>query len=482
MTDKNLVQVAPYVYEVPASYRQDMRVPARLYADEEVLAQAREDRSLEQLINTATLPGIVGRALAMPDVHQGYGFPIGGVVATAVEDGVISPGGVGYDINCGVRLLSSAIDVDALRPHLRRLLAAIDARVGSGVGASGSLRLKQKELRALLEEGAGWAVRQGYGTREDLEHTEDAGRMASAEAGAVSDRALERGLNQVGTLGSGNHFLEIDEITEVFDAETAAAFGLAQGRICVWIHCGSRGLGHQVCTDAVRAMQQATVKYGIRLPDRELAAAPFSSPEGQQYFAAMSAAANYAWANRQVIAHLIRQTYEDVLAGQVRNVHLPMVYDVCHNIAKVEAHEVDGRSRQVCVHRKGATRAFAAGRSELPPVYRHTGHPVLVPGDMGTGSYVLVGTEAAMRETFGSCCHGAGRVMSRSAARCKVSAQELRAELEEKGILVQAGSRAGLVEEAPGAYKDVDRVVNIVEKAGIARRVARTRPLGVIKG
>ncbi len=482
MSMEALVRVAPNVYEVPVSFRQDMRVAARLYADEEQLAQAEQDRSLEQLINVATLPGIVGRALAMPDMHQGYGFPIGGVAATSVDDGVISPGGVGYDINCGVRLLSSAIDSDEIRPHLRGLLAAIDARVSSGVGASGAVRLNQRDLRNVLENGSEWAVRQGYGSREDLEHTEDGGRLHGADAGAVSERALERGLNQVGTLGSGNHFLEIDEVSEVMDAQLATAFGLAAGRVCVWIHCGSRGLGHQVCTDAVRIMQQATGRYGIRLPDRELAAAPVQSSEGKRYMAAMNCAANYAWANRHVIAHLVRQVFEEVLAGKVRNVHLPTVYDVCHNIAKVETHWVDGRSQRLCVHRKGATRAFGPGRPELPEVFRNTGHPVLVPGNMGSGSFVLVGAEGAMRDTFGSCCHGAGRVMSRSEARRTVRADVLRAELEADGIIIRAGSGAGLTEEAPQAYKDLDRVVNVVERTGLARRVARTRPLGVIKG
>ncbi len=478
----DLVRVSEHVYEVPAGYRDDMRVPARVYADDYILEQAEGDRSLEQLVNVATLPGVVGQVLAMPDMHQGYGFPIGGVAATALPDGVISPGGVGYDINCGVRLLSAAIDAQDLRPHIPRLLAAIDARVGTGVGASGSLRLGEAELRRVLEEGAGWAVAKGYGTPEDLEHTEERGRMTSADANAVSARAQSRGRNQVGTLGAGNHFLEIDEVTEIYDQATANAFGLVRGRACVWIHCGSRGLGHQVCTDAVRVMQQATARYGIRLPDRELAAVPFDSPEGQQYFAAMSAAANYAWANRQVIAHLVRETFAEELGGKVPNTHLAMVYDVCHNIAKVETHEVGGSSRKLCVHRKGATRAFGPGRPELSAAFRHTGHPVLIPGDMGTGSYVLVGTEAAMQETFGSSCHGAGRVMSRSQARRSVRVDELRAELEREQIVIQAGSRAGLVEEAPQAYKDLDRVVNVVHEAGIARRVARTRPLGVIKG
>ena len=406
----DLVRVSEHVYEVPAGYRDDMRVPARVYADDYILEQAEGDRSLEQLVNVATLPGVVGQVLAMPDMHQGYGFPIGGVAATALPDGVISPGGVGYDINCGVRLLSAAIDAQDLRPHIPRLLAAIDARVGTGVGASGSLRLGEAELRRVLEEGAGWAVAKGYGTPEDLEHTEERGRMTSADANAVSARAQSRGRNQVGTLGAGNHFLEIDEVTEIYDQATANAFGLVRGRACVWIHCGSRGLGHQVCTDAVRVMQQATARYGIRLPDRELAAVPFDSPEGQQYFAAMSAAANYAWANRQVIAHLVRETFAEELGGKVPNTHLAMVYDVCHNIAKVKP---GGRSsRKLCVHRRelqaldravpSYRRPFATSRGLVPGLARfvragghrggHAGDVRLVVPRRGAGDEPLAGT------------------------------------------------------------------------------------------
>jgi len=481
-TRDDLVPVGPYVYEIERSYRDDMRVPARLYANEYVLSQVGEDRSLDQLVNITTLPGVVGRALAMPDVHQGYGFPIGGVAATALPDGLISPGGVGYDINCGVRLLVADIDADDVREHVRSLLMAMDNRVGTGVGTRGVLRLTRGELSRVLVEGAEWAVNRGYGTRHDLEHTEDGGRIDEADADAVSPRAMERGRGQLGTLGGGNHFLEIDEITEVFDERAADALGLAPGRVAVWIHCGSRGLGHQVCTDAVRAMQDAMGRYGIRLPDRELAGAPFESKEGRQYFRAMNAAANYAWANRQAITHLIREAFAEVLAGKVRSHDLTMVYDVCHNIAKVETHPVDGRPRKLCVHRKGATRAFGPGRPEVPAELRDIGQPVLIPGNMGTGSYVLVGTETAMKETFGSTCHGAGRVMSRAAARRLVSADELREQLAAEGILLRAGSRKGLVEEAPEAYKSLEEVVSVVHEAGLARRVARSRPLGVIKG
>ena len=473
---------SPLAWEIPSSYRDDMRVPARVYANEELLEASLEDRSLEQLINTATLPGIVKYALAMPDMHQGYGFPIGGVVATALPDGVISPGGVGYDINCGVRLLSTGIEAEALAPHMEDLMTALEARVASGVGASGGLRVNRDELTRVLERGAEWAVQSGYGTAEDARRTEESGRMRDADASAVSSRAMERGLDQIGTLGGGNHFLQVDRVGTVFDADVADAFGLREGDAVVWIHCGSRGLGHQVCTDYVREMQSAVKKYDIELPDRELVCAPFGSPEGQRYYQAMSAAANYAWANRQMIAHNVRRAFEEALPSPLRRAELRMVYDVCHNIAKVETQDVDGRQMELCVHRKGATRAFGPGRAEVPEAYRALGQPVLIPGDMAHGSYVLVGTEQAMTETFGSTAHGAGRVMSRTAARRKVRGQELRQRLESQQIVVRAGSMRGLAEEGPDAYKDLESVVGVVHDANIARRVARTLPMGVIKG
>ncbi len=478
----NLTPIEPFVYEVGKHLRPDMRVPARIYADDYILDMALNDKAVEQLVNTATLPGIVRYALAMPDVHQGYGFPIGGVAAMALPDGAISPGGVGFDINCGVRLLTSFIEVDAIRPHMDKLMTALFQNVPTGVGGEGDLRLSDKELRAVLDKGAAWAVSRGLGAPRDLEHTEDHGCMAAADSSAVSARALERGREQVGTLGSGNHFLEVDEVVEVYDQEIAAAFGLTRGRVCVWVHCGSRGLGHQICTDAVSAMQRSTGKYGFRVPDRELVSAPFESPEGRQYFAAMCCAANYAWANRQVITHNVRKSFDQVLAGIIQNRELSMLYDVCHNIAKVEHHVVNGDKVRLCVHRKGATRAFGPNLPEVPEPYRRLGQPVLIPGDMGTGSYVLVGTDKAMRDTFGSTCHGAGRVASRAKARQGVRGEDLRAELERAGVVVRAGSLRGLAEEAPDAYKDLDNVVNVVHQAGLARKVARTRPLGVIKG
>ncbi len=479
---KDLEQLAPFLYEVPTSYRQDMRAPGRIYADEGLLEAALADRSVDQLVNTTTLPGIVKYALAMPDIHQGYGFPIGGVVATRLSDGIISPGGVGYDINCGVRVLTSSIDADELESHMPRLMDALFRNVPTGVGRSGSISLSDREMHAVLEKGSWWTLSKGYATEADCAHTEDGGRMEHADPSAVSPRAMARGRDQLGTLGSGNHFLEVDRVAEIHDERLARAYGLRLNQVVVWIHCGSRGLGHQVCTDAVRDMQRALSRYNIRLPDRELACAPFESPEGRKYMAAMSSAANFAWANRQVITHLVRQTFEEVLGDILPNLHLPLLYDVCHNIAKVEQHKVDGERVKVCVHRKGATRAFGPGEPQVPEDYRAYGQPVLVPGDMGTGSYILAGTESAMRHTFGSSCHGAGRVISRSQARRTVRGEQLRVELEQGAIAVRAGSMAGLAEEAPVAYKDLERVVDVVHRSEIAKRVARTKPMGVIKG
>jgi len=479
---KDMKRVEEYVYEIPKSFRPDMRVPARLYADEELLEAALKDRSVEQLINTATLPGVVKYTLAMPDIHQGYGPPIGGVIPLRTSDGVISPGAVGYDINCGVRLLRSNIMAEEVKPIMDEIVNALFQGVPSGVGRSGDIRLSHRDMDDVLEKGSAWAVSQGYGTKDDLEHTEEQGALAGAEARVVSPRAKKRGADQLGTLGSGNHFVEVGEVEEVYDREIADAFGLFEGQLVVWIHTGSRGLGHQVCTDYVRDLQQAVTKYGIKLPDRELVCAPFDSPEGRDYFAAMACAANYAWANRQVLAHRARRILDDVLAGVVKDRELTLVYDVAHNIAKVEEYPIDGKPTKLVIHRKGATRAFGPGMQDVPADYREVGQPVLIPGDMGTASYVLVGTTEAMEKTFGTSCHGAGRVMSRSAARKKIRGQELQRELAESGIIVRGGSMSGLAEEAPDAYKDVDRVVNVVHSTGVARKVARVVPLGVIKG
>jgi tRNA-splicing ligase RtcB (3'-phosphate/5'-hydroxy nucleic acid ligase) len=475
-------RVNDYVFEVPRSYRADMRVPARFYADDSLLAGALDDKSLQQLVNTATLPGIVGYALAMPDIHQGYGFPIGGVVATELPDGIISPGGVGYDINCGVRLLGTHLDLEEVAPNLDDLASALQRNCPSGVGRSGEIRLSSADLDQVLEQGAGWALKNGYATEADLERTEEGGRIAGADARKVSARARERGRDQIGTLGAGNHFIEVDVVDEVFDAQAADRMGLAPGRVVVQIHSGSRGFGHQVCSDYVKRFHQSVRQYGIELPDRELVCAPLSSPEGQDYLAAMGAAANYAFCNRQMLTHLIRRSFEEVLAGQTHNHHVFQIYDIAHNMAKVEEHEVDGRRMQVCVHRKGATRAFGPGAPGLPAAYRDIGQPVLVPGSMGTASWVLVGTHGSMQQTFGSTCHGAGRTMSRRQAKREVRGSELRQLLEAEGVRVRAGSMAGLAEEAPVAYKDVDRVIEVVHNAGIARKVARVVPVAVVKG
>ncbi len=482
VSKSDLVQIEPYLYEIPKSYRKDMRVPARLFADAVLLEKALQDRSLEQLVNTATLPGVVKWALAMPDIHQGYGFPIGGVVATKLPHGIISPGGVGYDINCGVRLLASEASEEEVRPYLEDLATALYHYVPSGVGVKGFLRLSDKELDRIMVEGARWALERGYARPEDLRHTEEGGSMKGADPSKVSKKARERGRAQVGTLGAGNHFAEIDVMDEIFDEEVAAAFGLWPGQVVLQIHCGSRGFGHQICTDYVQKFQKAIHKYGITLPDRELVCAPFDSPEGQDYFAAMVAAANYAWTNRQLLAHQARQAFEEVLKGKVEGYDLRQVYDVAHNIAKREIHEVDGRPTEVLVHRKGATRAFPAGHEAVPEDYRDYGQPVLVPGSMGTASWVLVGTPSAMEKTFGSSCHGAGRMMSRRKATKQVRGQDLIRDLEAHGIVVRAGSMRGVAEEAPFAYKDVDRVVEVVQGAGIARKVARLRPIAVVKG
>jgi tRNA-splicing ligase RtcB len=479
---RDFKKIGDFLYEIPTSHRPDMRVPARFYADDHLLDGITGDRSLEQLVNTATLPGVVRHVLAMPDIHQGYGFPIGGVVATELPHGVISPGGVGYDINCGVRLLASPLEADAVRPHLDHLATVLYANCPSGVGQGGPVKLKPGELDEVMENGARWALKRGFATEADLDRTEEGGCLAGADAGKVSARARERGRGQVGTLGAGNHFIEVDVVDRVQDETAARRLGLFPGQVVAQIHCGSRGLGHQVCTDYVNLFQKAMRQYGLTLPDRELVCAPVGSPEGRDYLAAMQAAANYAFANRQVLAFHIRRSFEQVLAGRVKNHHLFQVYDIAHNMAKIESHTVGGRRLTLCVHRKGATRAFGPGSEVLPAAYRDIGQPVLVPGSMGTSSWVLVGTEGAMDQTFGSTCHGAGRTMSRHQAKRSVHGAGLRAELEARGIHVRAGSLSGLAEEAPGAYKDVDRVVEVVHGAGIARRVARLTPLAVIKG
>jgi tRNA-splicing ligase RtcB (3'-phosphate/5'-hydroxy nucleic acid ligase) len=475
-------QLDRHLFEVPATFRKDMRVPARFYADEVLLKGIITDNSLQQLINTATMPGIVKYALAMPDIHQGYGFPIGGVVATELPDGIISPGGVGYDINCGVRLLATHFNLAEVRPYLDELATILYTNCPSGVGKGGNIKLKAGELDQIMSQGTKWAVKRGYGTEADLERTEENGCLAGADPAKVSPRAKDRGKGQVGTLGAGNHFIELDVVQAVFNETAAQRIGLWKGQIAVQIHCGSRGLGHQVCSDYVKLFQKVVQRYGLNLPDRELVCAPLSSAEGQDYLAAMKAAANYAFVNRQVLTFHIRNSFEQVLAGKVSNYHVFQIYDIAHNMAKVERHRIDGKQVQLCVHRKGATRAFGPGSPELPAVYRDIGQPVLVPGSMGTASWVLVGTERSMSQTFGSTCHGAGRTMSRKKAKKTIHGATLRGELEGRGIHVRAGSMSGLAEESPTAYKDVDRVVEVVHSAGIAKKVAQLRPVAVIKG
>ncbi len=475
-------RIDDYIYEVPSTFREDMRVPARFYSDPKLLEGVLGDRSLEQLVNTATLPGVVKYALAMPDIHQGYGFPIGGVVATELPDGVISPGGVGYDINCGVRLLATHIEQEEINPYLDDLASALYANCPSGVGKGGNIKLKKGELNQLMEIGANWALKRGYATDTDLERTEENGCLHGADATKISQRAKERGKGQVGTLGAGNHFIEVDVVSDVIDESAAGRIGLFSGQIAVQIHCGSRGLGHQICGDYVKLFQKSIHKYGLKLPDRELVCAPLSSSEGQDYLAAMKAAANFAFANRQVLAYHIRRSFEGVLAGKVGNHNVYQIYDIAHNMAKIETHKIDGRQVSVCVHRKGATRSFGPGSDVLPPIYRDIGQPVLVPGSMGTASWVLLGTEESMAQTFGSTCHGAGRTLSRKKAKKSVHGPSLREKLEAAGVRVRAGSMAGLAEEAPIAYKDVNRVVEVVHGAGIAKKVAKLVPLAVIKG
>jgi tRNA-splicing ligase RtcB len=481
VSKKELKRVEEYLWEIPQDYRSDMRVPARIYADDALLEAALQDRSIEQLINTACLPGVVKYTLAMPDIHQGYGPPIGGVAALDVKDGIISPGAVGYDINCGVRLLRSNIEADQLKPLMAELMASLYNQVPSGVGKGGDIRLSGRDIDNVLEKGAAWAVAKGYGTKDDLEHCEERGALAVAQASAVSPKAKKRGSNQLGTLGAGNHFVEIGEVVEIYDQDTAEQFGMYLGQAVLWVHSGSRGLGHQVCSDYVRRLQSAVVKYGIRLPDRELVCAPVDSPEGREYMAAMACAANYAWANRQLLMHRARGVLQQVLAPHFKNVSFKLVYDIAHNIAKVEQFVINGRPTKVVVHRKGATRSFGPGNPVLPEDYRAVGQPVLVPGDMGTASYLLVGTNEATEKSFASTCHGAGRVMSRRAAKRRMRGEEVKRRLEAEGITVR-GPWKGLAEEAPHAYKDIDRVVNVVHKAGLARKVARMVPLGVMKG
>ncbi|NLW51543.1 MAG: RtcB family protein [Candidatus Brocadiaceae bacterium] len=477
-----LSQVAPCVHEI-APFG-GMNVPVRIYADANLLESIERDNAVEQAVNVAHMPGIVGASLAMPDAHWGYGFPIGGVAAFDEEQGgVVSPGGIGFDINCGVRLARTGLTESEVRPRIHDLIDGLFRDIPCGVGASKAIRtLTVPDLRRVCVDGAAWAVENGFGRPEDLVRTEAGGAIEGADPDAVSPRAMQRGAAQMGTLGSGNHFVEIDRVVEVFDAPAAEAFGVAPGLVVVQIHCGSRGFGHQVCTDYLQTMQAATRRYGIRVSDRQLACAPLGSAEAVRYLGAMAGAANYAWANRQTIFALVGRVFEKVFGADRDALGLRQVYDVCHNIAKWEVHDVDGERRRLCVHRKGATRAFPAAHPETPAPYRAVGHPVLIPGDMGTASYLLVGTDRAMRETWGSTCHGAGRAMSRKGAIRRAAGRSIKKELAARGILVRHEGRDTLAEEMPDAYKDVDAVVQVMQEAGITRKVARMEPIGVIKG
>jgi len=454
-----------------------------VYACSTMIPKICADQSLVQVANVACLPGILGSSMAMPDIHWGYGFPIGGVAAFDMQTGIVSPGGVGYDINCGVRLFRTALKREDILSDIRALVEGLFCNIPSGVGSQRKdLKLSRKECAQVALAGAGWAVQRGFGTPRDLEHTEDRGCIAGADCTTVSERAFERGRPQLGTLGSGNHFVEIAYVDEVYDDAAAACLGLHLGAVAVTVHTGSRGFGYQVCDDFIKTMLTAVRTYAIHLPDRQLCCAPLPSPEGRRYLAAMACAANYAFANRQIIGHWVRETFEQVLAASQRELHIELVYDVCHNIAKVETHRVGGEQKKVCVHRKGATRAFPPGHPMVPDTYKKTGQPVLIPGDMGRCSYVLVGTERAMSETFGSTCHGAGRTLSRNQAKKASRGRAIARELEDRGIIVRAAGRSTLVEEMPEAYKDVNMVVDVVHAAGIGKKVVRLRPMGVIKG
>jgi len=471
-----------YRWEVPVGYKPGMRVPGIIYANDALMEAILKDKSIEQVANAATLPGIVKASMAMPDMHFGYGLPIGGVVATNVKDGVITPGGVGFDINCGVRMLRTELSKPDIMDQIKALVDGLYSSIPTGVGSKGAIRLGQKEFDRMLVKGARWAVAEGYGLDEDLEHIEAGGAIEGADPGEVSNKAYERGRSQLGTLGSGNHFAEVQYVQRIFDEQAANALGLFEGQVALMIHTGSRGFGHQVCTDFLKVMEAATRKYGFELPDRQLACAPIDSDEGRSYLGAMRAAANFGFANRQIIMHWARETFMRVLGVSPKTLGMRLIYDVAHNIVKFEKHIVEGKEMTLAVHRKGATRAFPPGHPETPVIYQETGQPVIIPGDMGTASYILTGTEHGMSETFGSACHGAGRVMSRGAAIRASKGRSIQRELEDAGVIARYTGRDALKEEMPEAYKDIDQVVDVVHNAGIAKRVARLKPLGVIKG
>jgi len=478
-----LKKIDDYRWEIPKSYKEGMLVPGLIFASPSMLDHIWEEQVFQQVANVAFLPGIVDHSLAMPDIHWGYGFPIGGVAATRLKDGVVSPGGVGFDINCGVRLLRTNLTKEEVKPKIEKLISEMFFNVPSGLGSTGKIRVNERELDEVLRKGSRWAVEKGLGEADDIVFTEEQGCMKLADPTKVSGKAKKRGVPQLGTLGSGNHFLEVEVVDEIYDQDVAQGMGISDvGQVLVLIHTGSRGFGHEVCSDYVRLLGEAVRRYGITLPDRQLACAPINSPEGKDYLAAMSCAANYAWTNRQCIAHWVRESFIKVFGKSKKELGLEQIYDVAHNIAKIEDYQINGEKQTLCVHRKGATRAFPAGYPGIPESYRNIGQPVLIPGDMGRCSYIAVGTEIAMKETFGSTCHGAGRVQSRTAAKRSLRGADIAKSLKARGITVKTGSIPGLAEEASEAYKDVNEVVEVTHQAGISRKIARVVPIGVIKG
>ena len=476
-------KLSEFEFKINVDDSKKMNVPVTIYADDSLILKMSEDRTLDQAVNVSTLPGVRKHVVVLPDGHEGYGFPVGGVAATDMEEGVISPGGVGYDINCGVRLLRSNLNVNQVKPHLKNLINELFNSIPSGVGSEGAIKLTRSELDELLIEGVDWAIEHGYGYKQDSEVCEEKGRMKGANPESVSDTARKRGAPQLGSLGSGNHFLEIQQIQEIFDENAAKVMGLEKGQITVLIHCGSRGFGHQVCSDYLRYSEKSLKKYNIELIDRELACVPNNSIEGENYRKAMYSALNFAWSNRQIITHFTRKTFEKIFSSSETGLDMKLVYDVAHNIAKVERHKVDGEGmRDLVIHRKGATRAFPAGMEQVPEKYRQIGQPVIIPGSMGTASWILVGNKKSLDLSFGSTAHGAGRTMSRGAAKRSYTVEKVKAELDAKGIYIKALTKNGIVEETPLAYKDVDSVVNVSDKLGIATKVAKLVPIGVIKG
>ncbi|MBM3709258.1 MAG: RtcB family protein [Actinobacteria bacterium] len=483
MVDYKVRKVNDFKWEILKDQKLGMRVPGIIYADSELLAHAEEEKTIEQVINVANLPGILRASYAMPDIHYGYGFPIGGVAALDINDGVISPGGVGFDISCGVRVLRTNLETSDLKDKLEELMYSLYGSVPKGVGSKGKIKLSKAEMDKLFTRGVNWAIKNGYGWEEDKYFTEENGCMDGANPDCVSRQAFDRGNDQVGSLGSGNHFLEIQKVSQIYDSKAANLMGLYEDQITIMIHSGSRGLGHQICGDYLKTMQRAPFADKFKLPDRQLACAPLNSSEGKRYFGAMVCAVNYAMVNRHCLAHWVRVVLESIFKKSAKNLDMGLIYDVSHNIAKIETHDVGGNSVRVCVHRKGATRAFGPQSPGIPEKYRQIGQPVIIPGDMGRYSYIMVGTEQAMRESFGSTCHGAGRVLSRAKAKKEISGSRLKQELfEKKGIIVLAQSLSGLAEEAPQAYKDVSKVVDIAHNAGLSKKVAKLEPLGVIKG